>query len=344
MLIIPKHFKCMNYFVEVLSLKPKNDINEIVKQMGVKPVTAPIRSKAAVARFLNKLWNMLVIPCKVGKGDTLFLQYPFKKFFGIACFMAHLRGAKVITLIHDLGSFRRHKLTVEQENRRLMQSDVLIVHNPNMEKFVVDHGYTHPTITLDLFDYLSSAQPMPRKAPEAGKRWRVTFAGNLSQRRNNILYELDPLIGQHWQMELYGHGMTEADCAPFKNIHFHGSLPEDRLVSELDAEFGLVWGGDSATDCVGDWGVYLGYNNPHKTSFSMRAGLPVIIWSKAAMADFVRKNGVGLTVDSLADIEPLLAKLTAEEYQTMHQKALQLGKLVQDGHFTKVALQKAYEC
>ncbi|MBP5764236.1 MAG: galactofuranosyltransferase, partial [Bacteroidales bacterium] len=106
----------MNYFIEILSIKPKNDINEIVRKMGIKPVTAPIQSKNAVARFLNKLWNMTVIPFRLGKGDTLFIQYPFKKFFGIACFLAHLRGAKVVTLIHDLGSFRRHKLTVRQEN------------------------------------------------------------------------------------------------------------------------------------------------------------------------------------------------------------------------------------
>jgi glycosyltransferase involved in cell wall biosynthesis len=333
----------MNYFIEILSIKPKNDINEIVKRLGIRPVTAPIQSKNAVARFLNKLWNMMVIPFRLGKGDTLFIQYPFKKFFGIACFLAHLRGAKVVTLIHDLGSFRRHKLTVRQENDRLMQSDVLIVHNPSMQQFVVENGYTHPIVTLGIFDYLSTSSARERKAPAEGQRWRVSFAGNLTERRNHFLYELDPLIGPHWQMELYGHGMTDEDCARFPNMHFHGRLPEDQLVSDLDAEFGLVWGGDSATDCVGDWGVYLGYNNPHKTSFSMRAGLPVIIWSKAAMADFVLSNGIGLVVDSLADIEPLLANLSAEDYARMHQNAMKIGKQLQAGKYTEEALKKAYQ-
>ncbi len=334
----------MNYFVEILTNKPKNDINLIVKQMGLKPITPPTQSKGAVARFLIKLWNMCLIPVKVGKGDTLFLQYPFKKFFGVACFLAHLRGAKVVTLIHDLGSFRRHKLTAAQENRRLMQTDVLIVHNEQMKKWVVEHGFTHPVITLQIFDYLSSSKAKVRKAPAEGARWRVSFAGNLSQRRNNFLYELSPLIGPHWQMELYGHGMTTETCAKYRNMHYHGLLPEDKLVSDIDAEFGLVWGGDSATTCVGDWGVYLGYNNPHKTSFSMRAGLPVIIWSQAAMAPFVLENGIGLVVDSLADIEPLLSKLTADEYDAMYRRAVGLGEQLQQGVFTQAALAKAYEC
>ena len=75
------------------------------------------------------------------KGDVLVLQYPLKKYYAFVCNMAHLRGCKVVTLIHDLGSFRRKKLTIPQEIARLDHSDCVIVHSERMRDWPV--SYTH---------------------------------------------------------------------------------------------------------------------------------------------------------------------------------------------------------
>ena len=68
------------------------------------------------------------------------LQYPLKKYFTFVCNMAHQRGAKVIVIIHDLGSFRRKALTVEQEISRLNHADYIIAHNEKMKKWLEDNG------------------------------------------------------------------------------------------------------------------------------------------------------------------------------------------------------------
>jgi hypothetical protein len=99
--------------------------------MGYKNLTPNNNSGNAIMRFILRLIAVNKILFTLHKGDVLCLQYPMKKFFTPACRLTHAKGAKVITIVHDLGAFRRHKLTIEQENRRLANSDVIIV---------LDHG------------------------------------------------------------------------------------------------------------------------------------------------------------------------------------------------------------
>ena len=69
----------------------------------------------------------------------------------------HYRGAKVITLIHDLGSFRRKRLTVLQEIDRLQNSDYLITLNDSMSAWLQTKGCEVPKGELKIWDYLSPA-------------------------------------------------------------------------------------------------------------------------------------------------------------------------------------------
>lgn len=73
-----------------------------------------------------------------------------------------MKGAKTVSLIHDLGSFRRKKLTVEKEISRLSHSDYIIASNENMKKWLKEHGMQKPVGALGLFDY-HSASPCQEK-------------------------------------------------------------------------------------------------------------------------------------------------------------------------------------
>ena len=59
-----------------------------------------------------------------------------------------MKGAKTVSLIHDLGSFRRKKLTVEKEISRLSHSDYIIASNENMKKWLKEHGMQKPVGAL----------------------------------------------------------------------------------------------------------------------------------------------------------------------------------------------------
>lgn len=330
----------MNYFIEIRTVnKAKNDIDNIVKGMGFQSLTPIQKKNDMFSRFATKICGVLRILSRLKKDDVLFLQYPMKKFYKIACCFAHWKGAKVVTVIHDLGAFRRHKLTPEQEERRLSQTDFIIVHNEKMKEHLLRYNCRSKLYCLDIFDYLS--QSLPRTYPTPHYPWSVVYAGGLGKWRNEFLYKLDPYI-HNWILGIYGKGFEEEYAGNWKNIVYHGFLDSEDFVAQIDADFGLVWDGDSVNECSGDWGEYLKVNNPHKTSFYLRSGLPVIVWSQAAMAPFILENKIGISVESLEDIDKVLNELTEEDYQTMKKNAIKMGKMLGEGFFIKRALNNAF--
>lgn len=328
----------MKYFIEIISNKAKNDINEIVKRLGYRDLSPIRKDGGAVSRFCVKAYGVARILTKVGKGDILFLQYPMKKFYKTASLFAHLKGAKVVTVVHDLGAFRRHKLTPEQENKRLSHTDFLIVHNERMKEYVRANGFKSILYSLGIFDYLSVNEPTVYPTPHAP--WSVVYAGGLGWWRNAFLYELERYI-HGYTLDIYGRGFESGADSDWQHIHYRGFIESEDFISGARADFGLVWDGASVDECTGDWGEYLKINNPHKTSFYLRAGIPVIVWNKAAMAPFVKENGIGLCVDSLRDIDRELAGLTPETYGRMRTNAGRIGRLIGDGHYITTALKAA---
>ncbi|MBO4907499.1 MAG: galactofuranosyltransferase [Bacteroidaceae bacterium] len=339
----------MNYYIEVgTNNKAKEDIDEICRQEGFVNLTRHNFGKGGVGRFLTKLVSVTSILWRLKQGDTLFLQYPMKKFYYMACSLAHLRGARVMTVIHDLGAFRRHKLTPKQENSRLSKTDFLIVHNPTMRDYLREHGFKGGIHCLQIFDYLS---PSPVRSldseqlalPKTQQRpWNVVYGGHLGRWRNAFLYEI-PTVMEGWEMDLYGRGF-DAQGVDSPHLRYHGFKAGDDFIAQVEADFGLVWDGDSLDECTGDWGEYLRINDPHKTSFYLRAGIPVIVWSQAAMAPFILEQKVGISVDSLSQISNRLASISAAEFAEMKKNAVSMSRRLSEGYYIKEGFKAAKEC
>ena len=94
---------------------------------------------------------------------------------------------------------------------------------------------------------------------------------------------------------------------------------------------------------TGRFGEYTKYNNPHKTSLYLSAGLPVIVWNEAAISEFVLKNNVGITVSNLTEVREILSEMSADDYGIMKKNALEVGKKLRDGFYTKQAIQKVID-
>lgn len=328
----------MKYYIEIGTInKAKRDIEIIVDSLGYANLTRFNFGNGGVARFLTKLVSVGSILFRLHRGDMLLLQYPMKKFFKIASVLARFKGAAVVTVVHDLGAFRRHKLTPEQENRRLSAVDVLIVHNNTMKDYLLEHGFKGRIQCLEIFDFLSDT--CPDASPLPSRPWHIVYAGNLGRRRNDFLYKLDDCT-RGWTLDLYGKGFTPSECSN-PNLHYHGFMPSDKFITDVRAHFGIVWDGDSTDECTGAWGEYLKINDPHKTSFYLRAGIPVIVWKQAAMAPFIVKENVGIAVDSLKDIAPVLSSLTDERYAAMRRAAMNMGERLGSGYYIKSMLREA---
>ena len=319
--------------------KAKTDIEQIMAESGFKNVgfkqttyTNPILA------FFTVLFGVLKAPFYLHSSDYLVLQYPLKKYFSFICNLAHLRKAKVIVVIHDLGSFRRKKLTIPQEIKRLSHADYIIAHNTVMKKWLEENGCKVKIGTLEIFDYLSS---VPVQSPAiVHPPYRILYAGGLNHRKNAFLYE----IGSHihsYSFYLYGNGFEIEKAKGKEHLHCMGFVQSDQLIASPQGDFGVVWDGTSVDSCTGNFGEYLRYNNPHKTSLYLRCGLPVIIWKQAALASFIEKNNAGLCVESLCELEDILKKLTIEDYQQIRKNAYQLGQKIANGFFVKQALNDA---
>lgn len=85
------------------------------------------------------------------------------------------------------------------------------------------------------------------------------------------------------------------------------------------------------------------YNNPHKVSLYLSLGIPVIIWREAALADFIIREGVGITIDNLENIDELLLQVSEQEYKDMKQKAIKISKKIRNGDFTRYVVKKVLE-
>ena len=103
------------------------------------------------------------------------------------------------------------------------------------------------------------------------------------------------------------------------------------LPDKIEANLGLIWDGnfDDSDENVG-FKKYTKYNNPHKLSCYIAAGLPVIVWEKAAIADFVNKYNIGYTISKIYDINEI-------DLSDYNQKLANISKLqqeVRNGEFT----------
>ena len=327
--------------------KAKTDNEDTIEKMGAinLGLKRTVNDSHVLAFFLN-FAGALLAALSLRKGDILLLQYPVKKYFAFLCRAAHWHGAKTIALIHDLGYFRRHKLTIEKEMDRLSSCDYVIASNAKMAQWLKEHGLKLPVGSLGLWDYHAkafntAAKDTPSsKDADGNRQMRVVYAGALAMRKNSFLIELTEKL-QGWKLLLIGNrdGLPGLHNNP--DVEYHSFMQPEDFISNIDADFGLVWDGDSLDTCSGNFGEYLRWNTPHKVSFYLRSGLPVIVWKESAMAPIIEREGVGITIDSLKELSTKLKEIPSDSYKRMHRNAMELAKKLNDGYFLKQALKKA---
>lgn len=322
--------------------KAKTDIERVLSEAGFRNIgLRQSRDRNVLRGYFYTLASVLKGVCMLRRGDVLLLQYPFKKYYAFVCRMARLRGCRVVTLIHDLGSFRRKKLTPEQEVARLSLSDVVIAHTEAMKAWLLAQGLKREMVVLGIFDYLSESKPEVVNTGTEGAARRLMFVGRLDSRNDGFVYGL--INRPHvYELQLYGNAYEPEQA--HGQVDYRGFIQSDQLIRTADADFGIVWYGNSLDGCQGgEIGDYLRYNSPHKLSLYIRCGLPVVIWAEAGLADFVRTHRIGLCLSSLEKLDEALAALSREEYDEMKRNVEAMARRVASGHFCRTAVGKACE-
>ncbi|GAA4277960.1 beta-1,6-galactofuranosyltransferase [Aquimarina mytili] len=328
--------------------KAKTDCENILSEMGFKNLgfkqsSIPSSAKGTIKNFFGISLALLRLPIK----STLCTQYPLNKFRKYVLFGAKLKRCRVITIVHDVRFLKGRTSSAEKELKKIISSDAIIVHNEAMKKWFLDQGVQIPVIVLGIFDYLSNQGLPEQNNTNTGKKpFEVVYAGGFGEGKNSYMYDLDTLEKNNFKMNLYGLGFDyEKLKVPKENsiLDYKGGFPSDVVAYKIEGSFGLVWDGTSTEECSGQYGQYLKYNNPHKTSLYILCGLPVIVWDKAAIGSFILENGIGIAVSNLKDLSDTLENLSQEEYLEMKKNVNEVRKKIISGGHLSDAIHQAMQ-
>lgn len=325
------------------SSKARDDVGVFVEsytdEQGKKYLPLGINDKRNTHTKIEKAFvgvkSLASIFVKIKSGDILFVQSSFK-ILKVINVMKHIKKFKTIYLIHDLDSLRdaydddrRNSDTI----RILNKQDVIICHNNKMIEELQRRKCTTKMVNMEIFDYyLDENRPVGLRKLE---QVRLCFAGNLNPEKTGFLYLLDKKPPISYNVEVFGKKAID-----FSNLHYCGCYTPEELPYKMDGEFGLIWEGN---EYIYDENShpYIMFNNPHKASLYIVSRLPIIIWRKAALAELIQREGIGIVVDSIQDIENVLGKITPKEYQNMQNKLEGFRRRILTGEHLHSAIREA---
>lgn len=316
--------------------KAAKDVMQIAEEMGYSPVKYKVKGRR-IRQNISKILFFSKLK-KIQEGSIVLFQYPLsgRLEVAVADFYCRHPKYKLILLIHDLDILRSKKPSKDIANMEiqiLKRADAIICHNQEMRRALRTYGVDeNKCVNLEIFDYLYDL--VPGKAKNVNKK--VVIAGNLSENKSKYVYMLNKI--DRVDFDLYG---INYDGTTYPNIHYFGAYGPEELPQKFNGGFGLVWDGDQLTTCSGNFGEYLRYNNPHKLSLYLAAGLPVIVWKESAVYSFVKEKKVGIGVDSLLEVPVILEKMTAPEIEEMMNRVSALSRELSIGTYTKLALNHA---
>lgn len=327
--------------------KARSDVIDIAAECGYTHIPLFKNGANKIRIFFQLIKNCLKIIIKGKKNDDILIQYPYyplivdKALFKALAFGKKIKHYKLTIVIHDVMALRNIKnrqsfseddlKQLTKELKKMKCFDKIICHNNRMLEIFKQAKPDNNYVVLGIFDYLYSGNPV--KNHSRGDKYSVIIAGNLSKEKCGYIYKLPAL--KRAKFNLYGVGY---DGNSDDSITYKGKYPPDELIEHLEGDFGLVWDGDEAATCSGVYGQYLKYNNPHKFSLYIASGLPVIVWKRSALADYVDEKGIGICVDSLHEIDSKLQGMTTEQYNKMVSNVLIIREDVINGRFLTSAL------
>lgn len=321
--------------------KAKNDIEDIFKNIDnldkLINKTLLCKNKRNIKYYIDGFISSNKLKLKLNKieNEILLIQYPLQKLsvYQKSLFKASKRN-KLVFIIHDINCLR-HPDRISDDLEILKYAAYIISHNECMTKYLIDNGIDkNKIIDLGIFDYLIDEVNITKRTKNDG----IAFAGNLDK---SIF--LQKYIDNNFQPNLHLYGLNSRNFSNSSNAKYHGSFSPEKLVEIIKGSFGLVWDGEEMDSLSGKAGEYLKYNNPHKTSLYLVSGLPIITHKDAAIAKFINENNIGITVNSLKDIDEAIKKLTVKEYDEIQKNVIKLGEKLAKGFYTNKMIKTVKE-
>lgn len=249
------------------------------------------------------------------------IQFPFINNINFTKNVLHK-----IALIHDLEGIRKQDERIRMREIAFLDTcEYIIAHNEKMKEFLIENKISADKIySLELFDYLCDEREESENIVFDKSKVKVIYTGNLD--KAPFLKQIESQK-MNFTMNVYGllTGKFEND-----KIIYKGTFLPDELPKNIEGDIGLVWDGnlDESDENTG-FKNYTKYNNPHKLSCYIAGDMPVIVWKKSAISDFVKKYNIGYTIKSIYDIN----NIDFSDYSTKKENVVKLRRKSKRGIF-----------
>lgn len=305
----------------------RKDNERILGHMGFRPLLFKHTRPGSLLVKLKRVNELVKFAFSVEKNAVVVFHFPLlANAYKILLNLLGRRGIKTVALIIDIDGLRyTNESLLAREFETLKQFDTIIAHNAAMKNFLSQYISAGKIHSIEMFDYPVHDFSVERKLSNT-----VCYAGNFEKAL--FVNEIGNI--QSVCFNLYGPAFEGKET---QHITYKGIVGSKELPKQLDGSFGLVWDGNTINSCDN----YLRYNNPHKLSLYMAAGLPVIVWKESAVAAYVLKNKIGMAVNSLIELSDAIKNISAEDYEMMKRNIEPIRKQIIDGGFLKTVIAKA---
>ena len=200
-------------------------------------------------------------------------------------------------------------------------ADLVIVPSERMLAFLQEKGLTvKKTLVQSMWDLPFTGEV---KTPEF--RRQVFFSGSPNRFKSITFWNQDVPVCWFTNKE-FEIGKNGKNILPsgWKNT-------VELLTAYTEGGFGLVWEQTDRSE-------YYKYNQPHKLSTYLAAGIPVIMQKGLVHEQTVSEQGLGFIVDSFEEAADIVTNISEEEYYQLVNNIKNISFLVRGGFFTKKLL------
>ncbi|BAQ56422.1 conserved hypothetical protein [Lactobacillus acetotolerans] len=268
------------------------DVIKICEVMGYKPVfVREIYSKKRPWQLLEDYFHLLKIKSNsvVIYIDQVAPRISRKLVYSVL----QRKNVKVIPLLEDMDIIRNNSISKKQQKRMLNclnKSAIIISQNKKMSDYLKEKGISTEIVELNLLDFLTTKFKSNHHFPL--NTWTICYGGSLSFSQSGFLRNIELRSSDKVKYYIYGKGDISNDVS--KPLFYKGVFSAEECINKLKGDWGLVWNGQSSnnTNSQDSFSVYYDYVCPHKLSMYLLCGMPVIVSSKSAVANFVKKINV----------------------------------------------------
>jgi hypothetical protein len=300
--------------------KSRSDIYEICSRLGIRSVPTSGNGAAGKAKNLISALSHALF----GKVDYYIFNFPSINPIAKLAMRIFAIRHHVVLIVHDIDQERAVEPT---QDLSILNSASVCLYSGSLSKIPMVGDVSSPRVHLRCWDYIMDAVPRPWSNGPG-----VIFAGNLNEDKSPWLYDSSrktplSIAGRNYDAE---RGM-KADT-------FLGHFDPNKPNFPENIRWGLVWDGDSPHTLSGPTGLYQRYNQPHKFSLYLAAGIPVICHENAAVAALVKQWKVGLCVNSIDEVPDAIRSLDTLDEAAIRGGVAEIGQKIRTGYFLSEAL------